>query len=57
MQSHSAPVDWGWTLNRLFDDNTTTGYQSKADGYWPAYFTFNVKPRSGKTKPYQDTAT
>ena len=43
MQSHSAPVDWGWTLNRLFDDNTTTGYQSKADGYWPAYFTFNVK--------------
>lgn len=43
MQSHSAPVDWGWTLNRLFDDNTTTGYQCKADGYWPAYFTFNVK--------------
>lgn len=42
MQSHSAPVDWGWTLNRLFDDNKTTGYQSKADGYWPAYFTFNI---------------
>ena len=42
MQSHSAPVDWGWTLNRLFDDNTGTGYQSKADGYWPAYFTLNV---------------
>lgn len=44
MVSHSAPLDWGWSLNRLFDDNTGTGYQSKAydDGYWPAYFTFNI---------------
>lgn len=43
MQSHSTSVAWGWTLNRMFDDNTGTGFHTEEDGFWPHYFTFKMK--------------